>query len=406
MRSALIISAALAANAMLVPPTPGPVRTSGPGSRASRVGINPVVDSTTASKYGRAELIDYNPVADPAAVVIDSSGKARFTVLTDRLIRMESIFGGQGPFEDRATLMAMNRKLPVPSFTHSESGGVLTIATSKVSISYTVGSPFTPSSLSAKSLDSNSAFSTWAYGQAFPGNLLGTIRGQDGQSATPLNCTVNAGVNDNGEFNHCEWGIVSRDGWVTYNDSLNVALDANDWWSANSSSSSGCGMRFPGYDAVNPSNSPTYPEGTTSPTVDACCALCSADSSCAGGFVYDPQNGVSPNCWPLSSLSGKKLANTSDTYRILSEKPNPSSTTDVIDIYGFFHGHDYMGALADFTQVSGKTIMVPRYTTGIWNSRWYDYSSQDNVKLVDDYASRRIPLDVFVIDMVRGVIDP
>lgn len=30
---------------------------------------------------------------------------------------------------------------------------------------------------------------SWHYGQANPGNLLGTIRGQDGQSATNLNCT-------------------------------------------------------------------------------------------------------------------------------------------------------------------------------------------------------------------------
>ena len=51
------------------------------------------------------------------------------------------------------------------------------------------------------------------------------------QSATPLNCTVNAGVDDNGEFNHCEWGLVSRDGWVVYDDSFNAFTDENDWWS-------------------------------------------------------------------------------------------------------------------------------------------------------------------------------
>lgn len=36
---------------------------------------------------------------------------------------------------------------------------------------------------------------------------------------------------DNGEFNHCEWGLVSRDGWVIYDDSDNAFTDANDWWS-------------------------------------------------------------------------------------------------------------------------------------------------------------------------------
>ncbi len=36
-------------------------------------------------------------------------------------------------------------------------------------------------------------------------------------------------IDDNGEHNHCEWGIVSRDGWVVYDDTSNYILDANDW---------------------------------------------------------------------------------------------------------------------------------------------------------------------------------
>jgi len=72
---------------------------------------------------------------------------------------------------------------------------------------------------------------------------------------------------------------------------------------------------------------------------------------------------------------------------------------DATDLYGFFHGHDYFGALADFVAVSGKTIMVPKYASGIWWSRWYDLNNLDLVKVVDDYRSREIPLDVFVIDM-------
>ena len=128
-------------------------------------------------------------------------------MLTPRLIRMEQPKVA-GSFEDRATLAMMNRALPVPAFTHAEAGGVLTITTAEVQLTYTVGAAFAPGTLSVKAVaGSSSAFTSWAYGQAFPGNLLGTIRGQDGQSATPLNCTINAGVDDNGEFNHCEWGM-------------------------------------------------------------------------------------------------------------------------------------------------------------------------------------------------------
>ena len=387
----LLLSVLLLAtsSAALVRPSPPPRETSGPGGRPSRVGPGAVQAPPPLS--APPDLIDYNPLADPAAVVVASSGGARFTVLTDRLIRMEQ---SSAPFEDRATLAVLNRRLPVPSFSHSEAGGVLTITTASVALSYTVGQPFSPTSLTVKGVDPGSAFKQWSFGAPFPGNLLGTIRGQDGQSATPLNCTLNAKVDDNGEYNHCEWGLVSRDGWVVYDDTPNVCLDGTGWWST-AGGSRACGAQMAGTDAANPANSAAYPFGTTVASAAACCATCLADASCTAGYVFDTTPGDSPNCWPLASVGGEKQA----SNRILALTTNPASNTDAFDLYGLFHGHDYFGAIADYTQIGGKTIMVPRYASGIWNSRWFDYSSQDNLKLVDDYESRRIPLDVFVIDM-------
>src|ERR1700680_4068282 len=53
-----------------------------------------------------------NPVAEPRAVV--TLGKARFTVLAPELIRME--WSADGKFEDHASFVFINRKLPVPKF--------------------------------------------------------------------------------------------------------------------------------------------------------------------------------------------------------------------------------------------------------------------------------------------------
>ncbi len=58
-----------------------------------------------------------NPVADPKAVV--TIGNARFTVLTPQLIRME--WSADGKFEDHASLVFINRRLPVPKFWSSAS---------------------------------------------------------------------------------------------------------------------------------------------------------------------------------------------------------------------------------------------------------------------------------------------
>lgn len=138
----------------------------------------------------RPSLIDYNPVANPGAVMIASDKMARFTVLTDRLIRMEYA-KTSGGFTDYATIAMMNRNLPVPQFTAGEANGVLTITTSSVVLTYKVGSGgFNGNSLSVQPVaGSSSAFKGWSYGQPDTGNLLGTIRGLDGQNNTPLNCT-------------------------------------------------------------------------------------------------------------------------------------------------------------------------------------------------------------------------
>lgn len=136
----------------------------------------------------RPSLLPYNAMPNPGAVVVDPSGMARFTVLTDRIIRMESIYNNSiGHFEDRATIAILNRNLPVPVFSQSTTGGVLTITTKSVQLKYTSGQPFAPSTLSVTSLDPTSAFKSWAFGQADTGNLLGTIRGLDEQGQVRKN---------------------------------------------------------------------------------------------------------------------------------------------------------------------------------------------------------------------------
>ena len=194
-----------------------------------------IAPAQPSQMQNRPQLLPYNNTADPTAVVVTLDKVARFTVLTDHLIRMEYAKVA-GRFEDRASLAVLNRKLPVvPKFTHTETNGVLKITTAAVELSYTIGKEFASDTLSVQPVGAEKAsdlgFPGWQYGDSNKGNLLGTIRGLDGQGATPLDCKLNAGIQDNGEYNHCEWGLVSRDGWVVYDDSLNAFTDENDWWS-------------------------------------------------------------------------------------------------------------------------------------------------------------------------------
>ncbi len=43
--------------------------------------------------------------------------------------------------------------------------------------------------------------------------------------------------------------------------------------------------------------------------------------------------------------------------------------------------------------------MAPRYSMGIWWTRWLNLNNYDVLKIVNDYSSRSIPLDVFILDM-------
>ena len=157
-----------------------------------------------------------NPAADPqATVTID---KARFTVLTDRLIRME--WAEDGVFEDRASLAIINRRLPVPAFKVNRKGQGVTIKTDKLTLDYS-GGRFDAGSLSV-SFKLNGKTVVWRPGAPSGGNLKGTTRTLDGcKGFQKLSHTET----------ELEQGILSRDGWAIVDESGRHLLqpDSSDW---------------------------------------------------------------------------------------------------------------------------------------------------------------------------------
>ena len=238
-----------------------------------------------------------DPIASADAQVI--VGNARFTVLTDRLIRME--WSANGTFEDHATLAIVNRNLPVPKFTSTRKGDGVTIRTSALTLTYK-GGKFAEDNLSV-SFKMNGKTITWHPGLEATGNLMGTARTLDG-------CTGPDHINNNDPM---EPGILSRDGWAIVDESARHIFvpDDSDWgeWVA------------------------VRPEG------------------------------------------------------------------EVQDLYIFAYGHDYKGALADFTRVAGKIPMPPKFVFGYWWSRYWAYSDEEFLALGKEFRDRQIPIDVMVIDM-------
>src|ERR1700723_3459120 len=164
----------------------------------------------------------YDPVANPRAVV--TTAHARFTILTPQLIRME--WAADGKFEDHASLVFLNRNLPVPEFTHESAanGGSTVIQTSALKLVYLAGNSdgkFAPDNLSI-SFSLNGKEMVWKPGMPDSGNLLGTTRTLDRVQGSDV---------------QLEPGLISSDGWTVVDDSTRQLFDSDDFSFASGESS-------------------------------------------------------------------------------------------------------------------------------------------------------------------------
>ncbi len=147
-------------------------------------------------------IMNVSPAANPQAVV--RAGCARFTVLTERLIRLE--FDHAGGFEDRASQTMWYRQRPVPAFAATNEDGCLIIETSAFVLTYVVGQSFTLDSLAIRV---KATETVWHPGDVDTGNLKGTTRTLDLKHG-------HAPLND---------GLISRSGWALLDDSRTLLLN-------------------------------------------------------------------------------------------------------------------------------------------------------------------------------------
>lgn len=75
------------------------------------------------------------------------------------------------------------------------------------------------------------------------------------------------------------------------------------------------------------------------------------------------------------------------------------------DLYFFGYGHDYKEALNDFYRLCGKTPMLPRFALGNWWSRYYKYTEESYMELMERFDRENIPFTVAVIDMDWHLVD-
>jgi hypothetical protein len=303
-----------------------------------------------------SDVHGYNPKPNPKSVV--EVGGARFTVLTERLVRME--WGG---VNDAATFTFINRDLPTPTYFVSSDGAATLIRTPFLTVRYQPNNKsFTAANLQV-SLEVNGETVTWSpvpgVDSSLAGNLLGTIRTLDGvHGSIDLDCYTQT----RGDL-HCQLGLVSTDGYVVVDDTHHPQFDDSSWpWVRNI----------------------TYPQ----PSASECSAI-PPEARFDCGY-----NGISD-----FDCVNKGCCLDSTDYGVIRVPICFYGSMSYKDLYFFGHGHDYRAALREFTMVAGKIPVPPRYAFGIFYSRYWAYNDMGDMGIAMGYEERGIPLDTLVTDM-------
>lgn len=115
--------------------------------------------------------------------------------------------------------------------------------------------------------------------------------------------------------------------------------------------------------------------------------------------TLDMTNGATPLGDGIFSRSGATVIDDSRSL-ILTEEgkiiPRPAGTDDK---YYLAFGRDFRGGLREFFDLTGHTPLLPRFCLGNWWSRYWAYTQQEYLELMDTFERKRIPLTVATVDM-------
>ena len=125
-----------------------------------------------------------------------------------------------------------------------------------------------------------------------------------------------------------------------------------------------------------------------------------------GGYrrSVDVIDGVAPTTPGLLYQDGWYLLDdtTSALYnpgtRALTVRPSHGGQA-YQDGYVFAYGHNYKQGLADLAQLTGRSILLPRWAYGVWYSEYYDRTAaMYQNTILPQFRADNVPLDVLVTD--------
>ncbi|MDR1135941.1 MAG: DUF5110 domain-containing protein [Clostridiales Family XIII bacterium] len=118
---------------------------------------------------------------------------------------------------------------------------------------------------------------------------------------------------------------------------------------------------------------------------------------------YLPAPGATPKGWAIAD--NPRAVPAPWGYRPMAEGNDLfpdyngwDTTNSAPDMFVFVPGGDAKQLRQDFTDLTGKSELIPLKTLGLWHSRYYAYSETSALQWIDKYREEGFPLDYFVVD--------
>ena len=385
-------------------------------------------------------------------------GDVRVEVLAPSLLRLE--YSPSQHFENSPTVNALNRRMPVPPYSFSTSGGWLTVRTSSATLRYKLGSgPFTPLNTSLQLSvggRTSTVAPTWDWectfgqlcqagaaslgggatlSQTFPGyqstagyagffvkagasvtwHVIGSMAGPAVVSLryynlaspplTPGPSTLDLDVNGRLRQIIDAAPTTATEPWATFTTSIPLVSGTNSIKVISTTPNS-----FDlGIDtlSVGPGGSPPPVPASTGPL-----------GGWIRGFDTDTYN-LTPTCGPgesgdtcqavIQPLNTDGLLDTAG-WRLLDDTQSALWTTngwierrpahgDLEDGYLFVYGHDFAGALQTLAQLTGPAPLLPRDDFGVWYSDYTPYSSSTiENSIYPEFVANDLALNTLSLD--------
>ncbi len=69
------------------------------------------------------------------------------------------------------------------------------------------------------------------------------------------------------------------------------------------------------------------------------------------------------------------------------------------DLYLFYYGRDFSQALSDYKNLFGASPLIPRYSLGLWYSRFPTFKADELKLLIREFEKNEVPLSMVVLDL-------